>query len=534
MKQKKTILLSFLITAWFVFGACSDNDEKKLCDTVTTVDIAMNSTEDIIQGKFADIGECSVVKFAEGTYSLKRRITISKDMVAIQGAGMDKTILDFAGATVENGIWMSDGDNVGVHNLTIMNTKGNSALRVENSSGVVISNVKVDWDSTMNGTQAGVKTNGAYGIYPIGSENILVDNVTVYGASDAGIYVGSSKNVVVQSSTAKWNVAGVEIENTENALVTENTVENNTGGLVVFDLPGNKILGRKVRLVNNQVQNNNTPNFCNSGTVCQIPSGAGTFILASRDVELSGNTYTNNNGTDLAILNGLSLEPDPTKWLTTGGFRTENIYIKGNTFGAAGSGDAFAPGDAQPLGQAIQLLRIAQNAPGMAVAPDNPGKHMQAGAILISAAMPPSIPTIVVDGVLESDVDNNLNYCIQDNMDLTGLFNLNLPMTSTEEKITKLGYALVKAAMIPGNNDKVTAFLAAESAQGLPNLMQNEALEITYTLKGQVKNLDTAEVDSRYGGCEAKTLSLPSLSDDVNKIISELLDSTSTISLVTK
>ena len=42
---------------------------------------------------------------------------------------------------------------------------------------------------------------------------------TVSGASDAGIYVGQSKDITVRDSIAEYNVAGIEIENSRNALV---------------------------------------------------------------------------------------------------------------------------------------------------------------------------------------------------------------------------------------------------------------------------------------------------------------------------
>ena len=42
---------------------------------------------------------------------------------------------------------------------------------------------------------------------------VLVDGVVAIGASDAGIYVGQSRNVVVKNSRAEYNVAGIEIGN---------------------------------------------------------------------------------------------------------------------------------------------------------------------------------------------------------------------------------------------------------------------------------------------------------------------------------
>ena len=57
------------------------------------------------------------------------------------------------------------------------------------------------------------------------------------GASDAGIYVGQSKNIVVKRSKAEFNVAGIEIENSMNADVHDNLSTHNAGGILIFDLP---------------------------------------------------------------------------------------------------------------------------------------------------------------------------------------------------------------------------------------------------------------------------------------------------------
>ena len=55
--------------------------------------------------------------------------------------------------------------------------------------------------------------NGAYGLYPVQCENVLVEESIVRGASDAGIYVGQSQSVIVRNNVAAKNVAGIEVEN---------------------------------------------------------------------------------------------------------------------------------------------------------------------------------------------------------------------------------------------------------------------------------------------------------------------------------
>ncbi|MEZ4269575.1 MAG: parallel beta-helix domain-containing protein, partial [Myxococcota bacterium] len=230
--------------------------------------------------------------------------------------------------------------------------------------------VKVTWT-------AGVSSeNGAYGLYPVRCQEVLMEDSEAWFASDAGIYVGQSRHVIVRNNIAKKNVAGLEIENTQFADVYGNTVEENTAGLVVFDLPGNPVVGRDVKIHDNSIRNNNEPNFAPGGVVSVLPAGTGTFALASRRVEISGNTYANNNTVDIAILNGLVFESDEAKWEiaradlvgdisglvlaeTTDGvanYATSEILISGNTHSGSGTSPDVESPSKRELGFLIGLL----------------------------------------------------------------------------------------------------------------------------------------------------------------------------------
>jgi parallel beta-helix repeat protein len=130
----------------------------------------------------------------------------------------------------------------------------------------------------------------------VSSTNVLIDKVTVKGASDAGIYVGQSKNIVVKNSTAQFNVAGIEIENSMNADVHDNLSTHNAGGILVFDLPGlPQMGGHSTRVFANKVLANDTPNFAPKGNiVSNVPTGTGVMVMANRDVHVFGNEIDGN------------------------------------------------------------------------------------------------------------------------------------------------------------------------------------------------------------------------------------------------
>ena len=122
----------------------------------------------------------------------------------------------------------------------------------------------------------------AYGLYPVQCQNVLIEGCTVSAASDAGIYVGQSDNVVVRDNVATGNVAGIEIENTVDALVEDNEAWDNTSGLLAFVLPNNPSkVGQNCTMRNNNVHDNNRVNWGDpTAVVSKIPAGIGVAVMA--------------------------------------------------------------------------------------------------------------------------------------------------------------------------------------------------------------------------------------------------------------
>jgi parallel beta-helix repeat protein len=176
-----------------------------------------------------------------------------------------------------------------IEGISIKDTPGN-AIKVLGVTGVTFRNVGVSWT-------AGDGTDGAYGLYPVQSTNVLIEHCKISGASDSGIYVGQSKSVVVRSNEAFGNVAGIEIENSFDADVHDNNSHDNTAGILVFDLPGlQQEGGHSIRVFANTMTHNNTTNFAASGDiVSMVPAGVGFFVMANHDVEVFGNTFKDND-----------------------------------------------------------------------------------------------------------------------------------------------------------------------------------------------------------------------------------------------
>ena len=150
-----------------------------------------------------------------GYYSFEDGLSLDVNNVTIIGEGMDNTILDFKNQKSGAQGLLVTSDKVTLKDFAILDAKGD-ALKVIGTKGINMINLRTEW------TGGPKSSNGAYGFYPVESEDVLIDGCVAIGASDAGIYVGQSKNIIVRNSIAQYNVAGIEIENSYYADVYNN------------------------------------------------------------------------------------------------------------------------------------------------------------------------------------------------------------------------------------------------------------------------------------------------------------------------
>jgi len=269
-------------------------------DNVITLEAGPNLPFDL-KAAFLSVKPGTVIELPEGTYHFDDELILNTSHVTIKGQGMDKTILSFAQQPQGAQGILVQADAFAISDLAIEDTAGDG-LKIENSNGVVVQRVRVEW------TNGPAESNGAYGFYPINCDNVLIEDSISNGASDAGIYVGQSRDIVVRRNRAEFNVAGIEIENSVNADVYENIATNNTGGILVFDMPNLTQAGHHTRVYNNQVINNNTKNFAPKGNIVgKVPTGTGVMVLSTDWVHVFGNEITGNKTTNFAIFSFVSV-----------------------------------------------------------------------------------------------------------------------------------------------------------------------------------------------------------------------------------
>jgi len=318
-------------------AACGGGDEGRDISGANT-DFQTTLIERLIDAQAGD-----VIDIPAGVYSFDRSLSLTVDGVTIRGAGMDETILSFANQTSGAEGLLVTASNFTIEDIAIEDTRGD-ALKVNEGENIIIRRVRTEWT---NGPDT---NNGAYGIYPVQTTNTLIEGAVAIGASDAGIYVGQSRNVIVRDSRAEYNVAGIEIENTIGADVYNNVATNNTGGILVFNMPNLPQPGYGTRVYNNEVFENNTGNFGHPGTpVASVPAGSGVVINSNDQVEVFNNDIRDHRTANIIIssvysagYSDLSAQDDFDPY-------PETIWISGNTLGEGGG---------NPDNVELQALRV--------------------------------------------------------------------------------------------------------------------------------------------------------------------------------
>ena len=287
-----------------------------------------------IQTALLDAKPGDTVALGAGRFELTDGLSLDVDNVTVKGAGPEATVLSFKGQKGAGEGLLITSDKVTVRDFGVEDTKGDG-VKSKGADQISFINLRVEW------TGGPKETNGAYGVYPVSSTNVLVDKVLVRGASDAGIYVGQSKNIIVKRSRAEFNVAGIEIENSMNADVFDNVATRNTGGILVFDLPNlPQMGGHSTRLFRNKVVQNDTPNFAPKGNiVANVPMGTGVMIMANRNVHVFENDIDGNASSGVILVSytqsfdDKSYNPLP-----------RDVVVRNNKIGKNGFDPKFAGG----------------------------------------------------------------------------------------------------------------------------------------------------------------------------------------------
>lgn len=321
------LIFTFAVTILF---SCKEDDNINNDSKTVIIKLSSNAAAEA-QEAFIEAEDGTTFIFEEGNYDFLNSLSMSeKNDIVIKGSGRTLTTLNFANqAAGAEGIIITDCNNLRIEGLTVSDAIGD-AIKVRDCNTVSFVDVGTVWTGEPS------EDNGAYGLYPVLCTKVYIDNCYAYGASDAGIYVGQSDQIILKNSVAEGNVAGIEIENSTNADVFDNEAFDNTGGILVFDLPGLTQYGSKVRVFNNNSHDNNRINFAPAGNiVSNVPAGTGCMILSTKEVEIFDNNFEENTFAGVLIASYLAINDNITD--PNFGPFPKDIYLHDNSYSTTGS-----------------------------------------------------------------------------------------------------------------------------------------------------------------------------------------------------
>ena len=289
-------LLCFLLTGLtFTLMACGDDNDNNStpavqlpegCDHFIT---PSDDDQESVQLALIEAEPGQTICLDAGEFIFNAELSTSVNGLTIRGQGMNETILNFAIQDLGgNGLHVTS-DGVVLEDFQVLDTPGDD-IRVSQADGITFRRIGAIWSNPAS------SENGGYGLYPVRSQRVLIEDCVATGASDSGIYVGQSSKILLRGNEVYGNVAGMEIENSFESEAVDNHAYENSVGIFILSLPGLYLQhGSGAKIHNNISENNNLPNFADPGNfIYNAPGGTGLLILASDNTEITENTFRNN------------------------------------------------------------------------------------------------------------------------------------------------------------------------------------------------------------------------------------------------
>ena len=412
-----------------------------------------NATEDMVNA-MVQLRPKDTLQFECGYFELDQGILIqATEDVLIKGCGKDETILSFKDSVNVTGLEALNIRGITVEDLTILDSPGD-AFKLKSVKWGTLRNVRAMWsgggepvtaenyaerihvectappmnegDPSPDYTPS--SASGRYGIYPVESENILVEGSESIGASDAGIYVGQTNTAIIRNSRAVYNVMGFEIENVQGGEYDNNIAECNTGAFLIYDLENITRYGDTSVMINNIARNNNTYNFAHSGLVSVVPRGTGFITLGYDNIEVLNNTFEDHSTAAVIyvsyeLIDGKNRTAD--KKLDP---YTEGLHIHNNTFKNSGYSLPFPDMEKVANGEVETLMPLLI---GLKNLPELSPNLLEVLASLPNLLNQGKGAHIVWDG-LRDDLDEDCPYPVDSNGDPVPMWDSGKPIHTNE------------------------------------------------------------------------------------------------------
>ena len=278
----------------------------------TTISVAEGET---VQSAVDRAMSGDTIEIPYGTYF--ERVVVDQNNITLRGIPNENGDLPiFDGRKELSEAVISSGNAFVVSHLQVQNYVNNGIL-VEGVTGIHMhDNI--------------VKDTGIYGLYPVQSTDVLIENNVISGANDAGVYAGQSERVVIRGNEVFANVLGIEAENTLDVEIYDNNAYDNTLGILVVLLPNlTSKISKETIVRDNIVKDNNHVNFGTFGLAAGVAPGIGIAVIGSDEVEVMNNDISGNKTVGVTVMHSsITIDESSINVPST----PENVYVHSNNF----------------------------------------------------------------------------------------------------------------------------------------------------------------------------------------------------------
>lgn len=267
----------------------------------------------------------AVLDLGAGRYVFSEPLLLDVGGVTLRGDGAGKTVLDFSGMVDAEAAVQVLADNLVLAGLSVRDSPGD-AVAASGRTELSLIDIAIDWPG------ARALPSDVDGVAVSRGQRVLMDRVSVAGASATGLAIDQSEQVLLRGVSVRDSSIGVFLQNCSYAELSDSDIVGNGLGVGVVGVPGlEKKVTHDITLSGNRIAANNRVDGAFGADLSGAPRGTGVLVMAGSAVAISGNEVGDHQTANVLILGYVSAFDDP-------GFNpfAKGVGVHSNVFGRSG------------------------------------------------------------------------------------------------------------------------------------------------------------------------------------------------------
>ena len=304
-------------------------------------DDAARPTESLQQQLIQQLAEAQPgdqIDLPAGHFPFDQAIQLTIEGLILAGAEEGETVLSFASQVSDDASLQLSANGITLRNLSIEDSHG-VGVAIAGVQRAQLIDVRVQWQDADAAASTGIAVSD--------SRRVLLDEVAVRSAAEAGILLHNSSAVVIRNARISDSLIGIDLRNAKHSDLHGNMLVDNTQGVRIVNALDSSMSGYAIRLFDNDIMRNNKANSApETSDLAGLWQGVGLQIEGGDAIEVFNNRLSDNATADIYVkavaadestLQQSLLDPFP-----------ESIYVHDNQYGEGGT---------QPDGFKLKWLR---------------------------------------------------------------------------------------------------------------------------------------------------------------------------------